>query len=139
MMGQSFDREGIGGYRTVRGLLRNRVQGPDEGFYNIELRWRMLNFVLWKQNIGLGLNTFTDGGLVTRKADMSYKGAEDAALKAQYETYMSQAQNENLHISAGAGFRVILNENFIISLEYARPFNKQDGYESFYLNTGYLF
>ena len=53
------------------------------------------------------------------------------------------------HITAGAGFRIILNENFILALEggvplsrfypAASPLYKQDGNGAFYINSGYLF
>ncbi len=139
MMGLSYDRDGIGGYRTVRGLMRNRLQGLDVAFYNAELRWRFINFVLWKQNIALGLNVFSDGGIVTRDYDMSYKGADDSVLLQEYNEYMAKGSSESLHVTSGLGFRFILNDNFIIAFEYAYPFNKQDGDNAFYINTGYLF
>jgi len=43
------------------------------------------------------------------------------------------------HAAAGGGFRIIINRNFIIAVDYAVPFNKQDGNGSLYINTGYLF
>ena len=75
-MGSTYDREGMGGYRTVRGMQRNRVQGLDMASYNIELRWRFVRFALWKQNIAFGLNVFSDGAMVTRNYDMSFRGEE---------------------------------------------------------------
>ena len=46
------------------------------------------------------------------------------------------------HITVGAGFRFIMNQNFIVCLEYGKPVGKlakQDGNGAFYINTGYLF
>ena len=54
VMGQSYDRDGMGGYRTIRGIMRNRVQGLDMASYNVELRWRFVNFALFNQNIAFG-------------------------------------------------------------------------------------
>lgn len=150
-MGQSYDRDGMGGFRTIRGLMRNRVQGLDMASYNAELRWRFVQFTLWNQNIALGLNVFSDGTMVTREYDMSFgrteadfpSASEYQAARSQYDEYMSQGTDGDLpHITVGAGFRFIMNQNFIVCLEYGKPvgkYHKQDGNGAFYINTGYLF
>lgn len=140
-MGAHYDRDGMGGYRTVRGVMRNRVQGLDMATYNAEIRWRFVNFTLWKQNIAFGLNLFSDGTMVTRGFDMSFRGLEE--YRKEYEEYMAKGQSKDApHISVGAGFRFIMNQNFIVCLEYGKPVGKlakQDGNGAFYINTGYLF
>lgn len=150
-MGQSYDRDGMGGFRTVRGLMRNRVQGLDVASYNAEIRWRFVSFALWNQNIAFGLNLFSDGAMVTREYDMAFgrSAAEFSTLsdyesaKSEYDQYMSQGEeHDRPHITVGAGFRFIMNQNFIVCLEYGKPvgkFHKQDGNGAFYINTGYLF
>ena len=140
-MGQQYDRDGMGGYRTVRGIMRNRVQGLDMATYTAELRWRFVNFTLWKQNIAFGLNLFSDGTWVTRGFDMTFKG--DEKFRAEYEEYMAKGQAKDApHITAGAGLRFIMNQNFIVAFEYGLPVGKlrqQDGKGAFYINTGFLF
>jgi len=147
VMGENCDKDGYGGYRNLRGVLRNRVVGLDIACYTAEFRWRFVKFQLWKQNIALGLSAFSDGAMVTKPYDMSYKGkAEDKAL---YDKYMAKGQQKDLpHITFGAGFRFIMNENFIIAAEYGMPVSnltknspiyKQDGPGAFYVNIGYLF
>ena len=140
-MGQQYDRDGMGGYRTVRGIMRNRVQGLDMATYTAELRWRFVNFTLWKQNIAFGLNLFSDGTWVTRGFDMTFKG--DEKFRAEYEEYMAKGQAKDVpHITAGAGLRFIMNQNFIVAFEYGLPVGKlrqQDGKGAFYINTGFLF
>ena len=150
-MGQSYDRDGMGGFRTTRGLMRNRVQGMDMLAYNAELRWRFVQFPLFNQNIALGLNVFSDGAMVTKNYDMTFKrditdfaSVDDyAAARASYERYMSKGQKkDSMHSTVGAGFRFIMNQNFIVCLEYGKPIGKmakQDGNGAFYINTGYLF
>ena len=141
VMGPSYDRDGMGGYRTIRGLMRNRVQGLDMASYNAELRWRFVNFTLWKQNIAFGLNAFSDGAWVTRGFDMTFKG--DEKYRAEYDEYMAKGQAKDLpHITVGGGLRFIMNQNFIVAFEYGLPvgqLRKQDGKGAFYINTGYLF
>ena len=139
-IGKEYDRDGIGGYRTVRGILRDRVQGLDIGFFNAELRWKFVRFHLLKQNIYLGLNAFLDGGIVTKKYNLSYRGDEnDNIMKQEYEKYIHTDKSDNFHLAAGGGFRIAINQNFIIAIDYAVPFNLQDGKGSLYINTGYLF
>ena len=140
-MGAQYDRDGMGGYRTVRGIMRNRVQGLDMATYNAEIRWRFVNFTLWKQNIAFGLNLFSDGTWVTRGFDMTFKGEEK--YRAEYEEYMAKGQKHDIpHITVGTGLRFIMNQNFIVAFEYGLPVGKlrqQDGKGAFYINTGYLF
>lgn len=148
VMGATYDRDGMGGYRTVRGIMRDRVQGLDMATYNVELRWRFVNFRKWNQNIAFGLNLFSDGTMVTRNYDMSFRGAEEH--RAEYDEYMAQSDlsKDRPHITVGAGLRFIMNQNFIVAFEYGMPISKfssdkaikkQDGNGAFYINTGFLF
>ena len=149
VMGPSYDRDGMGGYRTIRGLMRNRVQGLDVASYNVEMRWRFVNFTLWKQNIAFGLSAFSDGTMVTRNYDMSFKGEEK--YRQDYDAYMAASGNrteDRPHITVGGGLRFIMNQNFIVAFEYGLPISKfssdpliknQDGNGAFYINTGFLF
>lgn len=125
-LGYGYDRDGFGGYRTIRGIALNRIQGRSIFYYNAEFRYRFVDFHLWKQNVGLAVNAFCDGGQVL----IPYGNRKEDAP-------------ERLHISAGGGFRIIVNRNFIIAAEYGVPFNSQDSpigkSGSFYVNTGYLF
>ena len=148
-MGIKADNDAFGGYRTVRGLMLNRVQGLDVGFYNAELRWKFIDFKLWKQNIAFALSAFTDGAHVFRGYDMSFTDEAKAKLllkdpvtgvakAALYDKFVFD-RKDGFHGSAGAGLRFIMNQNFIVAFEYARCFNKQDGSGAFYINTGFLF
>ena len=146
-VGQSFDRDGMGGYRSVRGIMRNRVQGLDVLSYNAEFRWRFVSFPLWKQNIAFGLSLFSDGTMVTRERDMTFRG--DEQYRQEYEDYMALGSDaDRPHITVGAGLRFIMNQNFIVAFEYGLPISRfssnpviknQDGNGAFYINTGYLF
>ena len=156
-MGVKADNDGFGGYRTVRGLMLNRVQGLDVGYYNAEFRYRFIDFKLAKQNIAFALSAFCDGAHVFRGYDMTFTDSAKAALLStdpainpagdplrgiamanQYENFVFE-QKDGFHGAAGAGLRFIMNQNFIVAFEYARCFNKQDGNGAFYINTGFLF
>ena len=135
-MGYNRDFDAIGGYRTVRGLMLDRVQGLHTGFYNIELRYRFVDFKLLNQNIAFAVSGFTDGAHVFKGYDLTNKTGVKPEL---YQKYVDASRKDGLHASAGGGLRFIMNQNFIIALEYARCFNKQDGKGAFYINTGFLF
>jgi len=146
-IGKEYDRDGIGGYRTVRGIMRDRIQGLDVAFLNAEFRWKFMRFHLGKQNVYLGLNAFLDGGMVTRNYDMSfrpnplidYQPDVCLSMEKEYKKYVDTSKADKFHAAAGGGFRIAINQNFIIAIDYAKPFDKQDGKGSMYINTGYLF
>lgn len=154
VMGEDFDKDGMGGYRTVRGILRDRVIGLDMATYTAELRWRMARFSMGRQNIAFGLSAFSDGTMVTRGRDMSYAGKPDlsssSTVPPSYYLYMAKGRSSDIpHITVGSGFRFIMNQNFIVAFEYGtpvahlmkktNPLYNQDGTGAFYINTGYLF
>jgi len=143
-MGPKPDYDGLGGYRTVRGIMLNRVQGLHTGFYNAEVRYRFVDFKLFKQNIAFAVSGFTDGTHVFKGYDMQNRNEQELAVSAPYKNelykkFVDTARNDGFHGSAGAGLRFIMNENFIVAFEYARCFNKQDGDGAFYINIGFLF
>ena len=143
-MGYTRDYDAIGGYRTTRGLMLDRVQGLHTGFYNIELRYRFIEFQLFNQNIAFAVSAFTDGAHVFKGYDLTNKNEAALAISAPhknelYKKYIDTSRKDGLHGSAGAGLRFIMNQNFIVAFEGAQCFNKQDGGFAFYLNTGFLF
>jgi hypothetical protein len=151
VMGENSDKDGMGGYRTVRGMLRNRVVGLDMAIYTAELRWRFAKFNSLKQNVSLGLSAFNDGAMVTKGRNMAYRGdLNDNESISAYNTYMAKGKaNDTPHMTVGSGLRFIMNENFIVAFEFGTPIShfykrssplyNQDGAGAFYINTGYLF
>ena len=135
-MGEKRDFDAIGGYRTVRGIMLDRVQGVHTGFYNIELRYRFIDFKLFNQNIAFALSGFTDAAHVFKGYDLQNKTGKYTEL---YNKFININKADGFHGAAGAGLRFIMNQNFIVAFEYARCFNKQDGDGAFYINIGFLF
>lgn len=136
VVGPNYDYDGIGGFRTARGIMLNRVQGPQSGFFNVELRWRFVDFVLWKQNIGFALSAFCDGAAVLGNYALVNR---TGLYSEEFSRFTDLSRRDRLHCAAGAGVRFIMNGNFIVAAEYAHSFNPQDGGGAFYLNTGFLF
>ena len=131
----SSNTDGLGGSSTLRGVMRNRVVGDGFAFGNAEFRWKFFKTVLWKQNIYLGLNAFADAGMVLQKIDLDLsKVPDNVGLQNYFLT-----DEESLHTTYGAGLRIVMNENFIVAVDYGRPFDKRDGGGGIYIGLNYLF
>ncbi|MFA4850848.1 MAG: BamA/TamA family outer membrane protein [Methanoregula sp.] len=117
-MGSSFRiDEGVGGYRSIRGVYKNRYAGSAKFLMNMELRYRFYDFHFGKQDFYLAANAFYDFGRVWHDRDI------EGGLK-------------NLHSGEGLGLHIGWNENFIVYSEMA--FSKEAG-EQLYIDIGYLF
>lgn len=121
-------QEGFGGSKTFRGILKNRVVGNSVVLFNAEMRWKFYRTVVFGQNLYLALNGFVDGG-----ETLSQYG------NAAYLASVSGNQGDSLHLSYGGGFRIALNENFIIAVDYGMAKDKQDGTSGLYIGLGYLY
>ncbi len=134
--GPVYDNTALGGYRTVRGLMYNRVSGPGVGSFNTELRWKFAGFTLLRQDIGLMFSGFCDGITSLRHFNVSNR---TGAFPGLYSKYMTTVSGDTLHLSAGAALKIILNRNFVLNIEYARALSTQDGAGVMYFNTGFYF
>ncbi len=126
-------RDGLGGAKTIRGILRNRVVGEDFVYGNLELRWKFLRTVIWNQNLYIALAGFLDGGMVTGKYEMPTPSAPDLV------PWFYFGDEENLHLSYGAGLHFALNENFILTVDYGIASDKRDGDNGLYIGLNFLF
>lgn len=131
---RSANSEGLGGSKTLRGILRNRVVGDAIALANIELRWKFVRFQFINQNFYLGLNLFFDAGQVVKEIDINTSTVPPNIRKEYFST-----EREKLHSSYGLGFRIAMNQNFIIAVDYGRAVNEQDGGSGLYIGLDYLF
>ena len=60
---------------------------------------------------------------------------ESAYTESDFFKYGS----EKMHFTAGAGLRVVMNENFIVVIDLGKALNDQDGGMGFYMGLNYLF
>ena len=118
--------EGLGGSKSLRGILKNRIVGTSFYFTNLEFRWKFFRTVLAGQNLYLALNGFTDMGQVL------------TPYEVEGQT-LPEFSEEGLHIAYGAGFRIALNENFIVAVDYGMAKDPQDGNSGLYIGLGYLY
>ena len=129
--------EGLGGSKTIRGLLRNRVIGDGFAYGNAELRWKMVRFKFINQNWYLGTNYFFDAGMVTSPIEVDVTDLENYLEGSADDYYIGG--KDKLHMAAGLGLKVVMNENFLISADIGKALKEQDGDMEFYIGLNYLF
>lgn len=129
--------QGLGGSRTLRGILRNRVVGDAVAFGNFEFRYKFLRFEFLKQNFYLGTNIFFDSGIILNP--MEIEGFDTMTEETKEDLLLTDYESGKFHSSAGLGLKIGWNENFVISVDYGKAFNKQDGNTGMYIALNYLF
>lgn len=134
--GPVYDNVALGGFRSVRGLMYNRVEGSAIGFVNAELRWKFAGFTLLNQDIGLMISGFCDGISALKSFDLTNRTGVFPTL---YSKYIDTSRGDSMHFSTGAALKLILNRNFILNIEYAHALSAQDGAGVLYFNTGFYF
>jgi outer membrane protein assembly factor BamA len=134
--------EGLGGASTLRGVMRNRVLGDGFVMGNVELRWKPLYFKFLKQDCYLGLNLFTDFGMVTKDIKLPDN------LQAKFESQVYPLENfsdyfkpgkDKIHQSAGVSIMLAMNQNFVVAVDIGKAFKEQDGNIGFSIGLNYLF
>ena len=135
--------EGLGGSKTLRGILRNRVVGNGIAYANAELRWKMVRFRFINQNFYIGTNYFVDAGLVTDPIKIDRDAFEKDYLDKLSDpeplsNYLTEGKDKP-HVAAGLGLKIAMNENFIISADIGKALKEQDGNLEFYIGLNYLF
>ncbi|MBQ9194589.1 MAG: hypothetical protein IJV63_02375 [Bacteroidales bacterium] len=123
--------EGFGSSNTIRGIRENRILSEGFAWANLELRVKLVNFKLFNQFFYIALNPFFDAGIITKayRAAEINKVAQDGKLYDLKLAYPAVAQETLIYdasnigkviMSAGAGLKIAMNQNFIISAELAK-------------------
>jgi outer membrane protein assembly factor BamA len=131
--------EGLGGSKSLRGIWRNRVVGDGFFYGNAEIRWKAVRFSFINQNWYLGVNGFTDFGMVTDKIKFTVPDVTTLTDGGYQTSEFFKTNAEKMHVSVGAGLRIVMNENFIIAIDLGKALNDQDGKMGFYMGLNYLF
>ncbi|MAE08285.1 MAG: hypothetical protein CL661_05945 [Bacteroidetes bacterium] len=133
--------EGLGGNKTLRGILRNRVVGDGIVYGNFEFRWKVVRAHWFNQNFYFALGTFFDTGRVIKDFEV-----EEPVNKLIPSDYLPDKKDnyfdfgaETFHNSVGAGLYIAMNQNFILAIDYGKALNKQDGNYGFYIGLNFLF
>ena len=125
--------EGFGSSNTIRGLRENRILAEGMAWANTELRIKLVKFTLANQYFYVAVNPFFDAGIITRpyKADAMAKIAAadgkvyDPAfnlLTGTTDPIYDPAKIKTLIYSGGAGLKIAMNQNFIVSADFAKCF-----------------
>lgn len=127
--------DGLGSISSVRGTVVNRLQGNSYAWANFELRWSFAKFRWINQNWAIALNPFFDMGMIVapyRLEQMKSLLQDDTRVatvgnKVYTVADLYTQQAEKLHMSAGAGLHIIMNQNFNIACELGKCFSQSDG------------
>lgn len=124
---------GLGGAKTMRGILRNRVVGEDFIYGNTELRWKVFRAIILNQNFYVALAGFVDAGMVTGK----YKLPDPTDMEAI--AWLAKGEKEKLHVTYGGGAHFAINDNFVITMDYGWAADPRDGKRGTYIGLNFLF
>ena len=73
-------------------------------------------------------------GRVTKKIEVDISSVPND----QYSMYFSP-KKEQFHHTLGAGFRIVMNENFVAAADYGIPLDSRDGKSGIYIGMNFLF
>jgi len=129
--------DGVGGSKTVRGVMRNRIVGEGVAFGNLELRYKLIRTQFLKQNFYIALSGFLDAGMVTQPYDIPDNLIADFPEAAPY---FELDAKEVPHLGYGGGLHFVLNQNFIVAVDYGLPLKETDGAGGgLYIGLNFLF
>lgn len=147
--------EGLGGANSLRGIMRNRILANGFAYANVELRTKVAKFDIGRQHFYIGLAPFFDLGVITQPYELDEEKILDAYNKDddQYKLglgdYFKLDENGKIdqsevympHMAAGLGLKIAMNENFVLSVDWAMALDKRDNakWANFYIKMGYLF
>ena len=159
--------EGLGGANSLRGIMRNRILANGFAYANVELRCKVAKFDIGRQHFYIGLAPFFDLGIITQPYELDEDAIKKAYAKDVIESaalnllgqevvmplelgkYFALDNDGNFdhshvympHMAAGVGLKVAMNENFVLSVDWAMALDKQDNakWANFYIKMGYLF
>ena len=159
--------EGLGGANSLRGIMRNRILANGFAYANIELRTKVAKFDIGNQHFYIGLAPFFDLGVITQPYELDEAAIKEGYLKDVAEAFLpshdpnrpvpplqlgeyfaldeeghiDQSKVYMPHMAAGVGLKVAMNENFVLSVDWAMALDKQDNakWANFYIKMGYLF
>ena len=116
--------EGFGSSNTIRGIRENRILTEGFAWANMELRVKLVSFKAANQFFYIAVNPFFDAGVITK----DYRNDAFALTTAVPKTYrpMNKIYDEtkigDIVYSGGAGLKIAMNQNFIVSVEVAHCF-----------------
>ena len=137
--------EGLGGANSIRGMMRNRVLARGVAFANVELRTRLFSLKAGKNMFYVGLNPFMDAGMVVQPYDRVVTDPWLTVLAdpnpENPDAFCDESRLYSPHLTGGCGLKVAMNDNFVLSVDWATAFDRQDNgkFSNLYIKMGYMF
>ncbi len=85
-----------------------------------------------KQAWYISTNPFFDMGMTVQPFRLD-------EMKSAGNRKIYGGDSETLHMSAGIGLKLVVNDNFVLSAEWGKPLDRRDGNQGVYLNLNYIF
>jgi hypothetical protein len=123
--------DGFGGAKTIRGVKRNRIQANGIAYGNFELRYKALKFAIARQDFYISTSGFLDVGLITQKYKIDYN-------KPAVSNLVTSASMKP-HLGTGVGIHIVMNENFVVAVNYGVALDEQDGDSGVYIGLNFLY
>jgi hypothetical protein len=139
---RQVNSEGLGSINTMRGMLFNRIVGDGLAWGNAEMRFRIVSFNFIKQQWYVAVNPFFDAGMAVQPYRLDeMKAVTDDPSTPEYDerALIYSGRDETVHLSAGLGVKLVMNRNFIVSVEWAKPFDRRDGKNGMNIGLNYIF
>ena len=124
--------EGLGNKNTIRGTYYNRFIGKGYVWGNFETRIKLVSFIMHNQAFYIATNPFFDCGAIVSP----FRLDEVRQMQGGSGSYHDATK---FHGSYGAGLKLVMNRNFVMSVEMARPLNRDDGRFGLIMGSNYLF
>lgn len=137
--------EGLGGANSVRGMMRNRVLARGVAFANFEFRAQLFSFKVSKNMFYVGLNPFMDAGMVVQPYDRvatdPWQFVRTDPNPENPDLFYDESRLYSPHLTGGCGLKVAMNDNFVLSIDWATAFDRQDNgkFSNLYIKMGYMF
>jgi len=126
--------EGPAGAFGLRGIYRNRLVGNGFLTSNFEIKAKVLQFRLIKQEFYASLVAFYDNTLITQPYKFSTENIPVAA-----RDFFFNNQPQKFHHTFGPGLYLVFNKNNIITINYGISTDSQNGPGGLYIGSSMLF
>ena len=129
-----INRDGLGGAYTLRGISRNRITADGFAISNFEIKAKILNFRLLKQDFMTAVSAFSDIAYITQEYKTNLSG-----VAVPDRTLFFTNEKQKATFTYGLGFYIIFNKNNAVSVNYGFSPNKQFGSSGLYVGSSLLF
>ncbi|HBH48813.1 MAG TPA: hypothetical protein DDX98_09240 [Bacteroidales bacterium] len=122
------------GFGTLWGIHQNRVVGKQMALGNFEIRAKMAQFRLLKQNWHLALVPLFHTGVILQPYDLDL-----SSVSPEEQEQFFRNSYKGWYSSIGIGGKLVMNDNIAIGLDWANALNNEAGKSAIFVGFGYTF